>query len=104
MTAAIRLELDCDIPLASMVRRFGMIREIKASLIRRGYLALRDVSCDVHAGRVHLHGHLPSHYLKQVAQEAASEVSGVREVVNHIKVDAQIGRSGRASGQSIRTR
>jgi carbon storage regulator len=101
MNATIRLELDCDIPLASMVRRFGMIRAIRTSLIGRGYLALRDVSCDVHAGRVHLHGYLPTHYLKQVAQEAASEVSGVREVHNHIRVDAKARCSGRASNPSV---
>jgi hypothetical protein len=33
-----------------------------------------------------LRGHLPSHYLKQVAMARAAEVEGVRAIVNEIEV------------------
>jgi BON domain-containing protein len=53
-----------------------------------GYLALRNVSCKVHEGVVHLHGRVPSYYLKQVAQTVISDVEGIYGIVNHIEVDA----------------
>ncbi len=42
--------------------------------------------CPTSDGVVCLMGFLPSYYLKQVAQEIASGVEGVRHVVNRIKV------------------
>ncbi len=51
-----------------------------------GYLALRSVSCIARDGVVHLHGCLPSYYLKQIAQEIAAAVDGVSLVVNKIDV------------------
>ena len=51
-----------------------------------GYLALRGVSCTANDGVAYLHGCLPSHYLKQLAQEIAAAVGGVRLVVNKIHV------------------
>ena len=57
-------------------------------LRRSSYLALRDISCIASDGVVYLHGCLPSYYLKQVAQEIASGVEGVRHVVNRIEVVA----------------
>jgi osmotically-inducible protein OsmY len=53
-----------------------------------GYLALRDISCDVDGDGLSLHGRLPSYYLKQVAQALVAEVEGVERVVNMIKVSA----------------
>ena len=54
-----------------------------------GYLALRDVSCSANDGVAYLHGCLPSHYLKQLAQEIAAAVGGVRLVVNKIHVKSR---------------
>lgn len=50
------------------------------------YSALADVRLSNNDGIVCLMGFLPSHYLKQVAQEIATGVEGVRHVVNRIKV------------------
>jgi hypothetical protein len=50
------------------------------------YLALRDVGCAERDGVVTLRGHLPSYYLKQIAQEVVGEVDGVRAVNNQIEV------------------
>jgi osmotically-inducible protein OsmY len=55
-------------------------------LRRSSYLALRDVSCVVSGRLVYLHGHLPTYYLKQVAQELAGAVGGVRRVINEIEI------------------
>jgi osmotically-inducible protein OsmY len=60
-----------------------------------GYLSLRDVSCVASNGVACLHGCLPSYYLKQVAQEIAAGVEGVRFVINKIEVSAPA-RPGRA--------
>ena len=59
---------------------------VEAQLRRSGYLALQDVSCDVHSGSARLVGQVPSYYLKQIAQETAGEVEGVRTVLNELVV------------------
>jgi len=60
--------------------------EVLRQLRRSGYLALRDVACDVREGHVRLLGRLPSYFLKQKAQAVAAGVEGVREVANLIEV------------------
>ncbi len=70
VTASINPALDGNDPLApESIRRVRIGPAVEARLRRSGYLALRDVSCDVRAGTVRLHGQLPTYYLKQVAQE-----------------------------------
>jgi len=63
-------------------------REAEERFRESSYLAVRTISCTVGDGVIHLHGSLPSHYLKQVAQELASSVEGVRQVINRIEVFA----------------
>ena len=53
------------------------------------YLALRDVICVARGDVLHLRGRVPSHYLKQVAQEIAAGVEGVRLISNGIEVFAR---------------
>ncbi len=53
-----------------------------------GYLALRDVTCWVRDGSLHLRGSLPSYYLKQVAQAVVVDLEGVDDIVNQIQVIA----------------
>jgi carbon storage regulator len=72
-------------------------------LRRSGYLALRDIACEVRGGVARLRGRLPTQYLKQVAQAIVAEVEGVIAVSNEIEViaprnDSPIGR-GDASGR-----
>src|SRR5437868_5097685 len=55
-------------------------------LRRSGYLALRDVTCEVDAETFRLRGRLPTYYLKQVAQAIVSEIAGVRHLDNLIVV------------------
>lgn len=70
-------------------------RKIRTSAIHRtaeerlrdsGYFALRDVVCMAYEDVVYLHGRLPSYFLKQLAQEIAAGVEGVRRVINRIDV------------------
>ena len=70
--------------LRPMIGRQAEIR-IRGS----SYLALRDVICIARGDILHLRGRLPSHYLKQVAQELAAGVAGVRQVHNGIEVCAR---------------
>lgn len=84
---------DRELPAAPGVRpRAGLALEVERRLRRSGYLALRDVSCDLHAGIVRLRGRLPTYYLKQVAQAIVSEIAGVHQVINHIEIVAPAGR------------
>lgn len=79
--------LDHESPLASeLLRRLRVAHDVEARLFRSGYLALRGISCELHDGIARLRGHLPTYYLKQIAQEIVGEVVGVRSVVNQIEV------------------
>jgi osmotically-inducible protein OsmY len=56
------------------------------------YASLRQVSCQLRAGVLTLGGHVPSYYLKQIAQTAVRSVEGVRQINNQLRVNP--GRSG----------
>jgi osmotically-inducible protein OsmY len=71
-----------------VTRGLNIDQEVACRLRWSGYLALRDVSCGIRGGVLSLHGRLPTHYLKQVAQAIAVEVEGVSSVVNRIDVVA----------------
>ena len=68
------------------IRRSTIEEAAEDRLRRSGYLALRDVACEVLGGVARLRGRLPSHYLKQVAQAIVAEVEGVIVVSNEIEV------------------
>jgi hypothetical protein len=69
-----------------------------------GYLALRDVECDVRGATAWLRGALPSYYLIQVACEIVSQVPGVRRVVSDLEVLAPPGFQGRGDPRASRSR
>jgi len=62
----------------------------EARLRRSGYSALRDVNCVFHDGMLTLRGRVPTHYLKQVAQQRVRELEGVRWVNNQIEVSSSL--------------
>ncbi len=76
------LQLERPTPKPSI----SIERVTRERLSKSGYTSLRDVSCLAAEDVLVLEGRLPSHYLKQVAQEIALSVSGVRGIVNRIKV------------------
>jgi osmotically-inducible protein OsmY len=64
----------------------GVDLEVKVQFRRSGYQALQGVTCEFHEGTARIRGHLPTFYLKQIAQEIVCAVVGVRSVVNQIEV------------------
>jgi hypothetical protein len=78
----------------SDLRLHAIGRQAELRIRSSGYLALRDVTCMARGDTVHLRGRLPSHYLKQIAQEIAAGVEGVRHVYNGIEVSARPDRAG----------
>jgi osmotically-inducible protein OsmY len=68
-------------------------RQAEIRIRGSSYLALRDVICFARGDILHLRGRLPSQYLKQVAQEIAAGVEGVRHVSNGIEVSARPARA-----------
>lgn len=85
--------------LACYSRRSPAIHKMaEERLWSSGYLSLRDVACVACDDVLYLHGRLPSYFLKQLAQEIAAGVEGVRRVINRIDVlrpaRPEIGRIG----------
>ena len=50
------------------------------------YLVLKNISCDYLDGVLILRGCLPSYYLKQLAQEAITDLDEVDRIENQIQV------------------
>jgi len=65
---------------------FGIDLKVMIQFRRSGYQALQGVTCEFHEGTARIRGHLPTFYLKQMAQELVCAVVGVRSVVNQIEV------------------
>jgi osmotically-inducible protein OsmY len=60
----------------------GAERQLRHS----GYLALRRLSCNFHAGVLTLRGRVPSYYLKQVALAVVAAVEGVEHIDDQVEV------------------
>jgi osmotically-inducible protein OsmY len=75
--------VDVDSPPAHL----RTVAERAESRLRSNpYLALKNVSCEYHAGVLTLRGCLPTYYLKQIAQTAVARLDGVERIVNDIEV------------------
>ena len=62
-------------------------REAEARLRRSSYREVRGVTCEFHEGVLTLRGHLPSFYLKQVAQSLVYGIDGVEEINNRLEAE-----------------
>lgn len=60
---------------------------IRGRFQRSPYLPLRKICCFLHGGVLCLRGHVPTRYLKQLAQTIGSSFEGVREISNELHVD-----------------
>jgi osmotically-inducible protein OsmY len=60
----------------------------EARLLNSPYVELRRVSCEFHEGILTLRGRVPRYYLKQIAQNVVSQLSGVVEIDNQLDVAA----------------
>ncbi len=58
----------------------------KRSLRNNSHLATKHIACEVLDGVLVLRGRVQTYYLKQIAQQVASKVNGVRHVDNQIEV------------------
>jgi osmotically-inducible protein OsmY len=58
-------------------------------LRRQPRLALAHVWCEYRAGVLVLRGHVPTYFLKQLAQETVRRVDGVEVIENDIEVEPQ---------------
>jgi osmotically-inducible protein OsmY len=63
-----------------------LAERVERALRATGYAPLRGVEVSANGRLVTLLGWVPSYYLKQVAQEAARAVPGVRELRNDLSV------------------
>ena len=63
-----------------------LARQVESRLRESRYASLQDVICEECDGAFRLRGSLPSHYLKQLALEAARTLAGARPIVNEIQV------------------
>jgi carbon storage regulator len=89
MSARVDSYPEADIAMASRaIRRTAIEEEAEDRLGRSGYLALRDIACEVREGVARLRGRLPTQYLEQVAQAIVAAVEGVMGVMNQIEVNA----------------
>jgi len=77
--------VDSAVPYPSPTDR-RLCEQILQVLRATGYFKLRDLSVIAIEGCVILRGHVPSYYLKQVAQSAVRELSGAIEVRNELVV------------------
>ena len=57
-----------------------------ARLMKSAYLELRHVSCKFREGILTLRGCVPSYYLKQIAQNVVSQLTGVARIDNQVDV------------------
>lgn len=64
----------------------GITALAERRLRHKPYLALKNVSCNFLDGVLVLGGCLPTYYLKQVAQEAVSQLKGIERIENQIQV------------------
>lgn len=84
-------------------RSASLARQVRDRLRAAGYLALRDVSCEVRNGLAFLDGQLRSQYLKQIALAVAMGVEGIVGIENRINViPVTVVANRRRSGAPIR--
>jgi hypothetical protein len=63
-----------------------ILAEVTLRLRRTGYLALREIHCEVGERSIRLSGRVPSYFLRQVAQAVVSEIVDKHGIQNQIEV------------------
>jgi osmotically-inducible protein OsmY len=72
--------------VAQSLEDLRLAERVARSLRATGYPPLRAVAVTVRGRLAILQGRVPSYYMKQVAQAAALDVPGVRELRNDLEV------------------
>src|SRR5947199_3867565 len=68
--------------------------EVCEVLTRHGHVDARDIEIRVEDGEVTLEGTVGSRREKRLAEEAVENLSGVKDVHNHLRIDRQAGNGG----------
>jgi osmotically-inducible protein OsmY len=88
-------------------RSMILARRVRDRLENSGYLAIRQVECEVHDGVVFLDGRLRAQHMKQMALADALDVAEISRVENRIEVSpvamiAEYRGFGQVSGRGSR--
>jgi len=73
-------------PAANATWESVSVEAVERALCATGYPALRCVQIEIERGIVVLWGRVPNYHQKQMAQETAQRVEGVRGIANGIEV------------------
>ncbi len=77
---------DPDVPSREVPQAPDAGAEAEGRLRHHPYLVLRRIACEYHDGILTLLGHVPTYYLKQIAQAAVAGIQGVERIKNEIQV------------------
>jgi osmotically-inducible protein OsmY len=80
--------------VAEILEDLRLIQDVERALHATGHLPLRDIKVSCGDRVVTLDGHVPTYYLKQIAQAAALGILGVEVLRNDLEVESCI--SGRS--------
>jgi osmotically-inducible protein OsmY len=80
---------------AAQPRAASVAEEAGRALHQDAQLRYCAIACEYRQGTLTLRGRVPSFYLKQVAQTAVRDLSGVEQVVNGIEVVPGTDQTGR---------
>jgi osmotically-inducible protein OsmY len=68
------------------IRDLALIQAVQRALRSTGYLELRNLDIRISDESVEIFGRVRTYHLKQLAQSAATRVSGIARVVNAVEV------------------
>ncbi len=82
---------NSETPTSVSADAVGIAELAECQLRGNSYLALRNISCELHEGVLTLRGCVPTYYLKQMAQTVVSALPGVPTIINLIDVGTVCG-------------
>ncbi len=87
-------------PAAKAALESVSVAAVERALCATGYPALRGVQIEIERGIVVLWGRVPNYHQKQLAQETAQRVEGVRGIANGIEVACRRAADQASSGSA----
>lgn len=77
LTAILPMRRSDDMDLSERASR---------ELCKLGHRSLQGIDVSVHAGIISLNGHVPTYFLRHLAEDIAASIPGVRDVENRLVV------------------
>ena len=79
----------CRKNMASVLTQQEVVEaEAESRLRQSSYREIRCITCEFHEGVLTLRGHVPTFYLKQVAQSLVLRMEGAEEINNRVEVES----------------